>query len=223
MSSSSVESNVQKAVNESKDFANVKESRSFDSQIAAGTEASAQSAINQADAMRNMLQMQRDETNQKVLNPPMKEVAAGGKSSAMKQVVDTQELAKLETQLKNLDGQLANAKAKVEVSKDEALRATVAKIELTAEKENAASKEKDSLSLAESFRTMVAKKETVTYEDLQVFAKENDIEVDIVAGAQTTNQGNQTNQNTQNTANNKDKDSDKKVNEASTSTGANTD
>jgi hypothetical protein len=220
MSSSSVESNVQKAVNESKDFGNIKEARSFDSQIAAGTEASAKSAINQADAMKSMLQMQRDETNQKVLNPPMKDVQAGVKG-AMKQVIDTQELAKLETQLKNIDGQLANAKAKVEVSKDEALSATISRIELTAEQENASSKEQDSLSLAESFRTMVAKKETVTVEDLQVFAKDNDIEVDIVSGAQTTNQANQNTQNAVN--NNQSKDSDKKVNEATASTGANTD
>ena len=105
MASSSVENKVGKAIQESQEFAAIKETNSFDVQLATSSESAAEAAKGQADAMTQMLQMQRDETNQKVLNPPMKDVSAGGKSGGMKQVVDNEELAKLQSQLKALDTQ----------------------------------------------------------------------------------------------------------------------
>ena len=157
--SSSVENQVKTSIQESQEFAAIKETSSFDMQIATSSESAAQAAIGQADSMTQMLQMQRDETNQQVLNPPMKEVSSGGKSGGMKQVVDNQELGKLQAQLKALEGQLADAKNKAEGARAEATESTVRRIELTSTEEEAANGESEALAKASSLRTSLAGEE----------------------------------------------------------------
>lgn len=226
MSSSSVENKVGKAIQESQEFAAIKETSSFDKQIATNTESQAQAAIGQADSMTQMLQMQRDEVNQQVLNPPMKEVSAGGKSGGMKSIVDNEELGKLQSQLKALDGQLADATNKAEAARGEASEATVRRVELSAAEEEAASGEALAQAKASTIRTALAGSER---DDLQEGAKGlNDEQLlkaygEVVAQNAATNNGKAAEVKDTKAESGETASPDKKVNASTASTSSNTD
>lgn len=221
MSSSSVENKVGTAIKESQEFAAIKETSSFDKQIATSSEAAAQAAIGQADAMTQMLQMQRDEVNQQVLNPPMKDVSAGGKSGGMKQVVDNEELGKLQSQLRALDGQLADATNKAEAARSEASEATISRVQLEAEEEAAATGESEALAKASSLRTSLAGEERDDSDGTAVSSDGTTVSASVSAQQAGTNTnatsgGTNENQGTE-------PDATQKINESTGATSSNTD
>jgi len=223
MSSSSVENQVSKAIQDSQEFSAIKETNSFDKQIATSSESAAQAAIGQADAMTQMLQQQRDETNQKVLNPPMKDVSAGGKSGGMKQVVDNEELAKFQTQLKTLDSQLADATTNAENARTEATQATIKRVELTSAEESAASSESEALAKASTLRTALAGSERQDLNDASKGLSDTEL-IKAYGDVVAQNATNKTSQTGDSKAGTTATDSpDKKVAETTASTSSNTD
>ena len=188
MTSSSVDNQVKSAISESQEFAAIKDTKSFDIQVATGTEAAAQAAIGQADAMSQMLQMQRDETNQKIISPPMKDVPIGGESGGMKQVVDNEELAKFQAKLAALDSQLTDAKAKADNARTEATEATGNRIQATSESNDAAGKEDEALSRASTLRTALAGSERQDLNELSKGLSDKELltEYDKIVAQQTT-------------------------------------
>jgi len=220
MSSSSVENQVKSSIQESQEFAAIKESTSFDMQIATSSESQAQAAIGQADSMTQMLQMQRDETNQGVLNPKMKDVSAGGKSGGMKQVVDKEELGKMQVKLKALDGQLADAKNKAEGARSEAGASTIRRIELTSTEEEAGNGESEALAKASSLRTGLAGE--AREEEVNPNEATDQLASTQTVSAQQVNKGTATNA-TETEGTEEETSTTQKVNESTGSTSSNTD
>lgn len=224
MTSSSVENKVSKVIQEAQEFASIKDSSSFDMQIAEASEGAAQAAINNADAMKATLQTQRDELTQKINNPPMKDkTVSSGCSTSTLEVVDQDKLNEYVATRKGLDTQLSAAQAKAEQAREQATAATVVKIQTKAAEADASSKEQQALAQVSILRTSLAGNER---EDIKE-AAENMTDKELLGAFNdvVANQANKANNSNSSTgAGNSEEDkSGQKINQTTASTNANTD
>jgi hypothetical protein len=92
----------------------------FNVKTASDRAAAAQKKIGTQEAKVDVHQTSLDDVNSRLSTPPMKEVSSGGKNNCTNKIVDTEEVAKLNKEKKDISTLITQARSEVENARGEA-------------------------------------------------------------------------------------------------------
>lgn len=111
-----------------------------------------------------------DDVNQKLANPPMKEVSKGGKEGGTLKVVDEEEVKKLKADQKNLTGLIDQARNDVETAKQEAQNASSDALQAAGVRQDVIQEASELQSRVSSMQRSLSEGKTIPDQDLTKLA-----------------------------------------------------